>query len=556
MTKPVDVSVPPFELGGQRHDYVCPTHGCELRCDGLLSGEFPDDGVSCRHGCRLSTETVRGAWVALAHQAHATRLLGLARSRRAADRSAAAEGLLGYSSLYTAVSECLPEHRDAPAWMLRGRLFRHACDEAVWAVTIARAAHSLYDAGAGAVLEPALDLLDSLERTMRRARDVVVDREDFRSSDTAWFVAAALLCASAAARIRGAVSPRTGLDEPYGVYEHILLTTHADGWQRAGGGHHHASVLHAHLLALEHVATRDVPADVRQRLRKMIDVFHAIRRPRDVIALHDSPYALPSSEHEYGEIDRLLRLRGWEEPRGGGEVVQIFPNAGYAMLRNEHLHAVIGFGSHRGSQGHLDKLSLFLYGTESAWQPDYGQVLRGHRQWSRYYASTSAHPCFSVDGADQAACGGKLVTHTSDSVVVDVSDAYPDVYAMRRVSLRDNCLVDVLTVRAKRLSRITAHLRPDVGLEVQDDSSGVVVTTWAGTQRLRGWHHCAEPGAVFAATPGPSAAFDPVTARTHVNWTVPGTTAAAFYSVYVTAAYGAPLPATPPIDPRCLFGEF
>jgi hypothetical protein len=211
--------------------------------------------------------------------------------------------------------------------------------------------------------------------------------------------------------------------------------------------------------------------------------------------------------------------------------VTVYRDAGYAILHAAGVQAVVGYGPHGGSHGHLDTLSLYLYGDTVPWQPDPGQVPYGHAQWRRYYTSTAAHPTFSVDGLDQAECAGELVSAGSEEVTVACGTAYDGVSAVRRVALApDGTLRDELTVTADRPRRIAAHLRPDVPLTVRTDSDGTVRTSW--DTGLHGTHSASGAAARFVARPGPGPADDPQRTRTHVDWVAEDATTVTFRSTY------------------------
>src|SRR5687767_1555865 len=77
-------------------------------------------------------------------------------------------------------------HNGAAGWMLRGRLFQQALTEAIWAVTIGRAARLLGD--------PVPELTAGLAEAARVARDSLVADGRFRSNYTAWLDAAGAAC--------------------------------------------------------------------------------------------------------------------------------------------------------------------------------------------------------------------------------------------------------------------------------------------------------------------------------------------------------------------------
>ncbi|WFF04495.1 heparinase II/III family protein [Micromonospora sp. WMMD1076] len=519
LTEAASLAAPvlPPGRGGWWHAYVCPVHGVELAHDGLLTGVFPPGGARCRHGCRVDDPAVRDAWTVLAHQACARRLRALARSSRPGHRAAATRLLVGYADRYAALGGAA--HGEAAEWMLRGRLFHQALTEAVWAVTVGQAVQALRAAGDPLPAEVS-GLLAALTDAAGQARDSLVADGRFDSNYTAWLIAAGAVCSGRPEWLTG----------PYGLHAHVLAAVRPDGWEWEAATYYHHFVLRAYLLAVGARPETPLPPPVRERLVAMAAVLDTITTPGGLLPmLHDGPYLRPEAEHELAELAELRPLLG-DVPAAADPVV-CYPDAGYALLRGHGLHALVDFGPHGGSHGHLDKLSLYLYGADTPWQPDPGQVPYAHRGWRRHYRSTVAHPTFRVDGLEQAECAGRLIGHDRRSVSVGCDDAYPRVSARRELSRRDGALVDELVVTADRPRRITLGLRPDVELAVRPAADGGFDTVWSGRQVLRGRHQ-ASVAADLVVRPGPGPADDPQRTRTWVDWSVEDATAVTFRSVY------------------------
>ncbi|MFV2103661.1 heparinase II/III domain-containing protein [Micromonospora sp. LOL_024] len=508
---------PPPQQGGWWHAYICPTHGVELEHDGLLSGVFPLGGARCRHGCRIDEPAVRGAWTVLAHQACARQIRALAGSTQEADRHTAVDLLTSYARQYAALGAA--PHDGAAEWMLRGRLFHQALTEAIWSVTIGQAARALREAGHPLPVE-VTELLRALVAAAGQARDALVDAGRFDSNYTAWLVAAGAACSGRPEWASGR----------HGMGDHVLAAVRPDGWEWEGSTYYHGFVLRAYLLTLDALPQVPVPEEVRSRLTAMAAVLDTLVTPGGLLpALHDGPYDRPPARYELDELRELLPLLNVEanQPRP----VTVYPVTGYAVLRGLGLHAVVDFGPHGGSHGHLDKLALYLYGADTRWQPDPGQVPYAHQGWRQHFTSTAAHPTFSVDGLDQAECAGYLIGHDGRSVSVGCDTAYPGVSARRQVTLRDDVFIDELTVETDRPRRITSHLRPDVELTVRAGAGGSLETVWPGRQTLRG-RHTASAAAVVLCRPGPGPADDPQRVRTWVDWTAVDATTVTFRSIY------------------------
>ena len=559
----------PRERGGWWHAYVCPAHGVELDHGDLLAGVFPEGGARCPHGCRVDTAAVRGAWVVLSHQAWARHLRVLAHR---GERAEAVARLVEYAGVYASLAT--DRHGDAQGWMLRGRLFHQALTDAIWAVNIGHCVITLAEQGTED-LAAVVPLLDELERAALEARGVLTGRGDLASNYTAWLNAAGAVASRAASAARGPEwdGAKQWLEGEHGLYAHLRVAVAEDGWEWEGSTYYHGFVLRAALLALRSTDPASVPADVAGVLAGMTDVLASIATPGGLLpALHDGPYLrhplalewlelialaqqlVPSprldavaarARDELGPYDDGLdrELHGWFAgpplpPRPEPGPVSVFPAAGYGVVRAAGIHALLDFGPHGGSHGHRDKLSLYLYGDTTRWQPDFGQVPYAHAEFRELYASSAAHPAFRADGAEQAECAGDLLASDDRSVTAEVTTAYEGVRAVRRVVAGDCYLVDLLTVTGREPRRFTAQLRPGTALDIQQQAAGPVRTTWYGDETLHGWH-THTPGAEVRpfSRPGPGPADDPQRTRTWVDFTAEAERIT-FASVYQAASAG------------------
>jgi hypothetical protein len=558
----------PRERGGWWHAYVCPAHGVELDHGDLLGGVFPEGGARCAYGCRVDTEKVRGAWRVLSHQAWARRLRVLAHR---GERAEVVERLTEYALLYEELAGRADP--DAPAWMLRGRLFQQALTDSIWAVNIGHAVLTLAERSDGSVpddLGAVLPLLDRLEQAAAAARAALVERGDLASNYTAWHNAAGIAAGRAACAVRGLPweGAQVWLDGESGVYAQLRAAVAADGWEWEGSTYYHGFVLRAALLALRGTDPAGLPADVVDLLVGMTRVLERISTDGGILpALHDGPYLRRPLAQEWLELVALARqfvacprldavtrrareelggaddgldllLEGWFDgppPAAPGHAsadgpVHVFTDAGYAVVRAPGIQALLDFGPHGGSHGHRDKLALYLYGARTAWQPDPGQVPYQQREFRELYASTAAHPAFRVDGVEQAECAGRLLAADAVSVTAEVTTAYAGVRAARRVEAGSCYLVDVLTVTVNEEKgdgegdgtgnerRITAQLRPGTALDVQVQAEGPVRTLWYGAETLHGWHTASLPVRPFTR-PGPGPADDPQRTCSQVDFT-------------------------------------
>ncbi|WP_328908360.1 heparinase II/III family protein [Streptomyces sp. NBC_00234] len=557
------------ERGGWWHAYVCPAHGVELDHGDLLAGVFPDGGARCAHGCRVDDEAVRGAWLVLSHQAWARHLRVLAHR---GERVETVARLVEYAGLYAELAT--GRHGEAQTWMLRGRLFHQALTDAIWAVNIGHTVITLAEKGTDE-LHAVLPLLDELERAALDARDVLTGKGQLASNYTAWLNAAGVAASRAASAVRGRDwdGGERWLEGDHGLYAHLRVAVAEDGWEWEGSTYYHGFVLRAALLALRSTDPADIPSDVVDVLAGMTDVLATIATPGGILpALHDGPYLRDPLALEWLELVALAQqlvpapaleavaararaelgaaddgldgeLGGWfaGPPRDGRPSpapVTVFAQAGYGVLRGAGIHALLDFGPHGGSHGHRDKLSLYLYGDTTPWQPDPGQVPYAHAEFRDLYASTLAHPTFRVDGAEQAECTGTLLASDAGSVTAEVTTAYEGVRAVRRIALGSCYLVDLLTVTGQESRRVTAQLRPGTALDVQLQAEGPVRTTWYGEETLHGWHtHTSGVPVRPVTAPGPGPADDPQRTRTRVDFNADADRVI-FASVYQAASAG------------------
>ncbi|WP_028646688.1 heparinase II/III family protein [Nocardiopsis sp. CNT312] len=553
------------ERGGWWHAYVCPAHGVELDHGDLIGDPFPSTGATCRYGCRMDTEAVRGARTVLAHQAAAQRLRRLA-CGGPTERSEALRLLLEYAELYASLPS---KHPGAADWMLHGRLFHQALTEAIWAVSVSHAARTLTaHRGMRTELGALLPFLRSLGNCAGEARAVLRRKGEVRSNYTAWLAAAEMCCRSAALAIEGAEPDTVELADRYGLFEHMRTAVHEDGWEWEGSTYYHLFVLHAYLLALRGSRPERLPGDIAGVLGAMTVALAGIATPAGTLpALHDGPYRREAQSAEICEVaalaDQLFAgaplsavaraaardvdtelpadLTGWFSgpPLPARAPRRSFSNTGYAVFRSAGVHALLDAGPHGGGHGHLDKLSLYLYADDgTAWQPDPGQVPYAHRTYRTYYAGTKAHPTFRVDDSEQAPCDAVLDGDTGRCV-----GAYDGVSAMRQVVTGSPYLLDILVLEADDERLLTAQLRPGTDLGVVVQGPGRSRTVWgeggSGTAVMTG-QHVSRPPAEFTVVAHPGPADDPARTCRGVDWSTAGRRAV-FASVYQSAE------ATPPV---------
>lgn len=569
----------PSRRGGWWHEYVCPTHGVELE-------PARDEVFGCRYGCRWRGEPYAGAWAVLAHQAAARTLRRLAVAARAGHRAAADQAVAGlsrYAELYRRVGA--EPHPDAQPWMLAGRLFQQALTEAIWTTSLAHAVHTLAGVVDPARLSPVVELLAALRVAAQNARARLVERGDFRNNYTAWLNAAGASTSRALALLGEPDETAEWVTGRHGIAAHAEAAVLPDGWEWEGSGYYHVFVLRGYLLGLRDQRCESLPDALLSRLRAMVDVVAALHTDAGgtLPALHDTPYAGPRWDDELYELCllvswlpaapslrrlaeplaarlhperedqwRSVEAHGWfgsadtqadtqadaqpVEPDRGS---RLYADAGYAVLGGRGYRAVLDFGPHGGSHGHLDKLALYLYGPTVGWLPAYGVPPYAHPLRRDYYTRTAAHPTLTVDGLDQREATGRLCSwRTGKGGRVEVgaaADVYDGVRFARHLRAEPDQLVDVVTVDADRERELVLHLRTDVAAEVWHTDAGAR-TRWPGDAGLAGLH-VSTPAAPLTTAPDLGPADDPQRCRPHLRWRVRGRRAV-FASVYSTS--GAP----------------
>jgi len=537
-----------------------------------------------------------------------------ARTGDEAARAEALALLVGYAEVYAEVAGGGEHERAQDWMLrgrlfhqaLTDAIWSVSVGHAVWSLAEA-------DPARAGELRPVLGMLDATAEAARAARGRLVADGRFTSNYTAWLNAAGRVCSRAAALVRGSQdAPGVADDEwlagEHGQLAHALAASTRGGWEWEASTYYHGFVVRAYLLSLRGTDPAALPDEARERLVAMIDVLAGLATDGGILpAVHDGPSVRPALGLEWTELAALAdgfvagaaldavaaRARAeaaaaegpgsgqHEGPDGSPDgledelraassagraawfagpplVVERAPRAavsvdeevGIVVLRGAGIHAVLDHGPHGAGHGHHDKLSLALYGRETPWQPDPGQVPYGHPGWRAHYASAAAHPVVRVDDEDPAEATGRLLARTERSVTVEVrgdADSWFDgARAARHVVLADGYLLDVAHARTDRPRRLTLGLRPDVPLGVRVDGD-VVRTTWRGAEALDGVHaaRAAGPdGAVpvrAVVRPGPGPADDPQRERAHVDWAAEAATSATWVSVYQadTGARGA-----------------
>ena len=586
---PTSTPVVPRGRAGWWHEYVCPVHGTELRADEHV--EEADLSHRCPHGCRLSGEPYDGAWRVLELQRCARELRDAAHRYAATgheqDRDIASALVAAFGEVYAAAVAA--GWTDAAAgWMLRGKLFHQALTEAIWGTSVAHGVLTLLEADErwgrpSHDLQATADLFAGLLSTVTDARRVLVeDRDDLRNNYTAWLICAGVSCSQVLARLGHEAGTASWWDGPAGLWSHVDVAVHDDGWEWEASTYYHYFVLRAYLLALRGCAPADLPPAGVATLGSMLRVLVDLATDGGVVpVLHDGPYRRPQALQELLEVCVLGRqlvalpgldrveagtraelgatacgledqLDGWfagpalpiaGDPEQRGSVA--FADAGHLVLRSPgaRWQAVVDAGPHGGAHGHLAKLAVYLYGDREVWQPAPGVPPYGSALRREHYARTAAHPTLRVDGQDQAESTGRLLVWESDGestrAVTAAPGAFEGVALQRHLVMHDGVLLDAVHARADRECSFTLGLRPGRHLTAsgQDDAFATIWRDAAAGPAGRDLLGChVSPGASrFTWTPVRGPSDDPSAVVGGIEWSADGTEAW-FVSLYEPAS--------------------
>ena len=567
----------PRGRAGWWHEYVCPVHGTELRAG--PHGSPTSLSHTCRHGCVLVGEPYDGAWRVLELQRCArevrVRAHTYAETGEELHRQAACDLLTACCEIYAeAVAGGWTD--SAASWMLRGKLFHQALTEAIWGSSLAYGVLTLLDADerwarSSQDLQETADLFAGLLSTVTEARRVLVeDREDERNNYTAW-----LLCAGiSSSQVLGRLGRPTDVD-PWlaGLWSHVDVAVHDDGWEWEASTYYHYFVLRAYLLALRGRVPAELPPSQRDTLVSMLQVLVDLATDGGVVpVLHDGPYRRPQALQELLEVcvlgRQLVELPGLEHVEDGtraelgpaactledhlgswfsGPALPAppgtsldrasvsFADAGHLVVRStgSRWQAVVDAGPHGGAHGHLAKLALYLYGDREVWQPAPGVPPYGSALRHDYYARTVAHPSVRIDGQDQAETSGRLLLWQVDAggtrAVTSAPGAFDGVDLQRHLLMQDGVLLDVVHVRCATDRSVVLALRPAGHLEAAGQD-GLFRTTWqdgsaqVAADRGRDLHgaHAGSIDTEFTWTPVRGPSDDPGQLLGGVDWSARG----------------------------------
>ena len=172
--------------------------------------------------------------------------------------------------------------------------------------------------------------------------------------------------------------------------------------------------------------------------------------PRHAVMVNSSPRQLQCSEAVYFPTMVYDEL---PEPQHVSYPSTVFQNLGYGILRDDAKFALLDYGPHGGTHGHLDKLNLILFsGDELGGEPRFHRYEDSlHPQWTR---QTVAHNTMAVAERSQQPGTGKLLQFTIDGdtriMRAEAAGLFPGVLLDRTVVVLPEAIVDIYHGRAAR----------------------------------------------------------------------------------------------------------
>jgi len=137
----------------------------------------------------------------------------------------------------------------------------------------------------------------------------------------------------------------------------------------------------------------------------------------------------------------------------GAEVLPLksicFENLGVAILRSDDKAVVLKYGPHGGAHGHPDKLSISMFSGKEELLADLGSSAYGAPDHTKWYRKTVSHSTVTVDGKDQEAAKGQLVSFKPSGkggiVEAKADNTYTGVEMKRSLNLHGNYLTDIFS---------------------------------------------------------------------------------------------------------------
>ncbi len=466
------LEVPTLE-GGHIHQYFCPVHNVMF--------EFSWDSPKA-HYCRACDKKWSGnpqydwAWVNMVHDNNMGYMVANMYLYMATGDTTYAgyirDMMLDYASKYPAYKL----HSSEPGVVnsSSGRMFAQCLDESVWISDAARAYQVAKD-----VMTP--EQIEYIENGILRPCADMLSSSKLALNWQVWLnsgISALGVALEDDSLIDIAINyPKHGY--------HFLMDAHVndDGWWNEGSPIYHFYPLRAMLLTADAVRCRGINLFDK----KLYDMFASpvrgayadlsfpahndgwygenlmaqVKLYEIVYARYKDPLFMEVLKECYKKCDRinpeaLLNFTGMDVATAApAKESFLFPDTGYGILRSGDRSVVLKYGPHGGGHGHFDKLSISVYDGKKEIVSDLGTSAYGVPDYREWYRKTLGHNTVVVDGEDQKAATGKLLTFdkTLDGGTISaiVDEAYDDVVMERAVKLEKNSLTDIYSCHSDRI---------------------------------------------------------------------------------------------------------
>lgn len=458
-----NMEVPTLEAG-HGHFYVCPIHNVTF----TFRWDYPT-----AHYCAACNKEYRGVsrynwgWVNFVHAANQGFLMNCMYLYLATNKICYAryirDMLLDYANMY-------PGYMVHDAWRKpseahSGKMFGQSLDEAVWFSYAARA----YVAVRETLTEAQRQKIEL--NLFRQAADLLLRRRD--SGNWQVWHNCGLVALGIALRDDHLIS--VALDDAQcGYYTLMAKHVYSDGWWNEGSPIYHFYPLAAIMMTADAVRCRNIDLYDNQLYNMLASPVRGVYADLTFPAHNDGWYGeslvAQSGLYEvayarFGDpLFRNVLAQCYRfVSRGSGyallnpetiapasqplkQMSYCFSDAGFALLRSENATVVMKYGPHGGGHGHPDKLSISLHDGKRELLSDFGTSAYGAPDYTRWYRRTLAHNTVTVDGQDQAATTGKLITfeaHCNGGTIKACADsAYRDVKMCRTLKLAGMKLTD------------------------------------------------------------------------------------------------------------------
>ena len=465
------MEVPMLE-GGHSHDYFCPEHNIRFTFDW---------NSPTAHYCELCNKhwtkinKFNWAWVNMVHNRNLDFLNACTYLLIATDEKQYAGYIKNLLSDYASKYPTYMLHNTRRQQVEResGKMYGQSLDEAVFSSYAARAFLT-------AKSQMSDKEIAHIERGYLRPCSELLLRQTSGGNWQVWHNSGIIALGVA---LQNDSIIDVALNNPQrGYYKLMQLHVNEDGWWNEGSPTYHFYPLRAMMLSAEALRCRNINLYDRRLYNMFASPARGVYSNLQFPSHNDGWYgeSLLAQAHLYematvrfddATLENVLAKIYRQTARNAVEMLQSnkkpsnktvnekresvnFPDIGVSVLCSGDKTVVIKYGTHGGTHGHPDKLSIAIHDGEKEILTDMGTPGYGVPDYHRWYRKTLSHSTLSVDGQDQQATTGELlkfVTYKNGGVVeVRATDAYEGVDMQRSLELKGNKLTDIFTATSDK----------------------------------------------------------------------------------------------------------